>query len=158
MMMLYRLVRLIETHSEALAAGLLDQVQNSELTRGYQNVPPEELKERVYEIYRHLGEWLMGKDELYLEQRYLQIGARRVCQRVPLSEVIWVIVLTKENLWEFIKKEAVLERPVEVFGELEMLQLLEQFFDRAIYYASVGYELAVADQALRETSAPSKKA
>ena len=157
MMMLYRLVRLIETHSEALAAGLLDQVQNSELTRGYQNVPPEELKERVYEIYRHLGEWLMGKDELYLEQRYLQIGARRVCQRVPLSEVIWVIVLTKENLWEFIKKEAVLERPVEVFGELEMLQLLEQFFDRAIYYASVGYELAVAEQVLGETSAPNKK-
>jgi len=25
-----------------------------------------------------------------------------------------------------------------------MLQLLEQFFDRAIYYASVGYELEVA--------------
>jgi hypothetical protein len=111
----------------------------------------------VYEIYRHLGEWLMGKDELHLEQRYLQIGARRACQRVPLSEVIWVIVLTKENLWDFIKKESVLERPVEVFGELEMLQLLEQFFDRAIYYASVGYELAVADQALKDSSAPAKK-
>jgi hypothetical protein len=27
-----------------------------------------------------------------------------------------------------------------VFGELEMLQLLEQFFDRAIYYAALGYE------------------
>jgi hypothetical protein len=74
---------------------------------------------------------------------------------VPLSEVVWVIVLTKENLWEFIKKEAVLERPVEVFGELEMLQLLEQFFDRAIYYASVGYELEVAHQSLKETSAAS---
>jgi hypothetical protein len=34
---------------------------------------------------------------------------------------------------------------VEVFGELEMLQLLEQFFDRAIYHASVGYEQAVAE-------------
>jgi hypothetical protein len=88
----------------------------------------------------------MGKDEFHLEQRYLQIGRERAHQRVPLSEVIWVIVLTKENLWEFIKKESVLERPVEVFGELEMLQLLEQFFDRAIYYASVGYELEVADQ------------
>jgi hypothetical protein len=76
---------------------------------------------------------------------------------VPLSEVIWVIVLTKENLWDFIKKEAVLERPVEVFGELEMLQLLEQFFDRAIYYAAVGYELAVADQLLKETGAPAEK-
>jgi hypothetical protein len=59
-----------------------------------------------------------------------------------------VIVLTKDNLWEFIKKESVLEQPVEVFGELEMLQLLEQFFDRAIYYASVGYEQAVANPAL----------
>ena len=46
---------------------------------------------------------------------------------------------------------------MEVFGELEMLQLLEQFFDRAIYYASVGYELEVAEQVLRE-SAPIKRA
>ena len=95
--------------------------RTSELTHHYQNVPPEELKERVYEIYRHLGEWLMGKDESQFEQRYLKIGARRAGQRVPVSEVIWVIVLTKENLWEFLKKEAVLERHVEVFGELEML-------------------------------------
>ena len=58
----------------------------------------------MYEIYRHLGEWLMGKDEYQLEQRYLQIGSRRAGQRVPLSEVIWVIILTKENLWDFIKR------------------------------------------------------
>jgi hypothetical protein len=158
MMMLYRLVRLIETHSQSLAESLLDRVQNSEFTRSFQNVPSAELQERVYEIYRHLGEWLIGKDECHLEQRYLQIGARRASQGVPVSELIWVIVLTKENLWEFIQKEAVLERPVEVFGELEMLQLLEQFFDRAIYYASVGYETAIAAEARVGSSAPSKKA
>jgi len=158
-MMLYRLVRLIESHSQALAAGLLDQVQNSKLTQNFQQkVPPDDLKERVGEIYRHLGEWLMGKDELQLEERYLRIGARRAEQQVPLSEVIWVIILTKDNLWEFIKKESVLERPVEVFGELEMLQLLEQFFDRAIYYAAVGYERAIADPTLGQTGARSKKA
>ena len=87
----------------------------------------------------------------------MKIGARRADQQVPLSEVIWVIILTKDNLWELIKKESVLERPVEVFGELEMLQLLEQFFDRAIYYASVGYEQAVANPTLRETGASSKE-
>lgn len=149
MILLYRLVRLIETHSDALANCLLDRVRNSELTASFQkNVPAEELKERVSEVYRHLGEWLMSKDELNLEQRYLQIGAQRAAQRVPVSELIWVIILTKENLWEFIKRESVLERPVEVFGELEMLQLLDQFFDRAIYYASVGYELTQAEQAI----------
>ena len=151
MMMLYRLVRLIETHSEALAACLLDRVQNSEATPDYGKVPPEELKERVYEIYRHLGDWLITKDELDLEQRYLAIGARRALQGVPLSQVAWAIVLTKENVWEFIKKEIGIERPVEVFGEMEMFQLLDRFFDRAIYYAAVGYELAVAEHAITDT-------
>ena len=147
MMMLYRLVRLIETHSQALAACLLDRVQSSEATPNYQNVPAEELKERVYEIYRHLGDWLITKDEFDLEQRYLKIGARRAQQNVPLSEVAWAIMLTKDNLWEFSKRESVEERPVEVFGELEMLQMLDHFFDRAVYYAAVGYERAVAETA-----------
>jgi len=144
MMLLYRLVRLIETHSQALAANLLEKVQNSEHTRNYCNVPPEELKERVYEIYRHLGEWLIGKTEFDIEKRYLEIGERRAQQHVPLSQVAMVIILTKENLWDFLKKESVIDRPVEVFGELEMLQMLEQFFDHAIFYAAVGYERAVA--------------
>lgn len=118
-------------------------MQSSQATPDYQNVPPEELKERVYEIYRHLGDWLMNRDEFDLEQRYLKIGARRAQQNVPLSQVVCAIILTKDNLWEFLKKESVLE-PVEVFGELEMLQMLNRFFDRAIYHAVIGYDRAVA--------------
>jgi hypothetical protein len=156
MMFAYRLVRLIETHSDALAAGLLHKVQSCESTASYRNVPPEELKERVYEIYRHLGDWLLGKTEFDIEARYLEIGARRAQQQVPLSQLTMTIILTKENLWEFLKKESVLDRPVEVFGELELLQLLEQFFDHAIYYAAVGHERATAPPAERETTVAGK--
>jgi len=152
MMIFYRLVRLIENHSQALAASLLDRVQNSEATSRYRSVPPEELKERVFEIYRHLGDWLITKDELDVEARYLEIGTRRASQHVPLSQLVWAIVLTKENLWQFIKKETALEHPVEVAGEMEMLELLDQFFDRAIYYAAVGYERAVAEHAFARTT------
>ncbi|MBZ5574797.1 MAG: hypothetical protein LAO09_23325, partial [Acidobacteriia bacterium] len=155
MMLLYRLVRLIETHSQALAASLLLRVQESDQVGDYRNVPPEELKQRVYEIYRHLGDWLLGKTEFDIEKRYVEIGMRRAEQHVPFSQVAMVIVLTKENLWEFLKKESVIDRPVDVFGELEMLQLLEQFFDHAIYYAAIGYERAVAAGA-RETTAAGK--
>jgi len=144
MMLLYRLVRLIETHSQALAAALLARVQESDHTHDYCKVPPEELKDRVYEIYRHLGDWLLGKTEFDIEQRYLEIGTRRAQQQVPFSQVARTIALTKENLWEFLKKESPVDRPVDVFGELELLQLLEQFFDHAIYYAALGYEREVA--------------
>lgn len=120
------------------------RAQESAHTRDFEKVPPEELKQRVYEIYRHLGEWLIGKTEFDIEQRYLEIGERRAQQGVPFSQVAMVIILTKENLWEFLKKESVIDRPVEVFGELEMLQMLEKFFDQAIFYAALGYERAVA--------------
>jgi hypothetical protein len=140
MMLAYRLVRLIENNSGALAAGLLKKVQASDCTSSYHHVPPDELKQRVYEIYRHLGDWLLGKTEFDIEKRYLEIGARRAEQQVPLSQLTMTIIFTKENLWEFLKSQAVLDRPTEVFGELEMLQLLDKFFDTAIYYAAVGYE------------------
>jgi len=153
-MLLYRLVRLIETHSQALATALLTRVQESDQTRDYRNVPPDELKDRVYEIYRHLGDWLLGKTEFDIEKRYREIGRRRAEQHVPFSQLAMTIVLTKENLWEFLKKETPMDRPVEVFGELELLQLLEQFFDHAIFYAALGYEKAM--EHLTESMATSK--
>jgi hypothetical protein len=151
MMFSYRLVRLIETHADALAAGLEERVQTSSQITHFHSLPAHELKERVYEIYRHLGEWLLGKNELDIEHRYLEIGVRRARQKVPLSELIQAIVLTKENLWEFLKSEAVMDRAVEIMGELELLQMLEMFFDRAIYYAAVGYEGEVERAAQQES-------
>jgi hypothetical protein len=144
MMFSYRLVHLIETHADALAHGLEERVRTDSQVAHFRNLPAHELKERVYEIYRHLGEWLLGKNELDIEHRYREIGTRRARQKVPLSEVIQAIVLTKENLWEFLKSEAVVDRAVEIMGELELLQMLEMFFDRAIYYAAVGYEEQLA--------------
>jgi hypothetical protein len=144
MMFSYRLVRLIETHADALAAGLEERVADSLQVMHFRDISAHELRERVYEIYRHLGEWLLGKNELDIEQRYREIGSRRAQQKVPLSEVVQAIVLTKENLWEFLKSEAVMDRAIEIMGELELLQMLEMFFDRAIYYAVVGYEEEIA--------------
>ena len=112
----------------------------------FRSIPVHELRERVYEIYRHLGDWLLGKNQVDIEQRYREIGARRASQKVPLAEVIQVIILTKDNLWDFLKSEAVADRAVEIMGELELLQMLEQFFDRAIYFAAIGYQEQVENE------------
>ncbi len=143
-----RLVRLIETHSDRLAATLLEKTQQSDKTANYiEKVPAEDLRQRVYEIYHYLGQWLISKKESDVEQRYLEIGALRYRQGVLLSQVVWAILLVKDNLFDFLSREAMPERTSEIFGELEILQLLEQFFDRAVYYAAVGYEGAQARRA-----------
>jgi hypothetical protein len=147
MILTYRLVRLIETHSDALAASLLQKVQKSDQTDAYCKVPLEELKERVRDIYLHLGEWLLGKSDADIERRYTLIGVRRAQQGVPLCQLIWAIVLTKNNLWEFILDESAPDRPVEIFGKQELLQLLNHFFDCAIHAAAIGYEWAADENA-----------
>ena len=149
MMLAYRLLRLIETHYEALANGLLQRLQESEKTTDFKRVPPAEFKAAVSEIYHHLGEWLLGKTESEIERRYVEIGAQRRSQGVRFSQLVWAIVLTKEYLWEYLKKEALPDKPVEVFGELEVFELLDQFFDRAIYYAGIGFEEEQASRAGR---------
>lgn len=140
MMLSYRLVRLIETNADVLAMGLERKVMSSAYMSSFRKIPPDELRQRVYEIYRHLGDWLLGKDQEEIEQRYREIGARRALQKLPLAEVIQAIVLTKENLLDYLRSEAVLDRAVEILGELELLQMLGQFFDRAIYFAALGYQ------------------
>jgi hypothetical protein len=140
MLLTYKLVQLIEQHSEPLAAGLLERVKKSPLLPEYRNVPEAELKQRVQEIYSQLGEWLTNGREQDIETRYTEIGARRAGQGVPLSQLIWTIVLVKENLWDYLRHNARAEDLYELSSAHEMLQLLEQFFDRAVYYGAVGYE------------------
>jgi hypothetical protein len=45
-----------------------------------------------HEIYRHLGEWLLHRNESEIEKRYTEIGDRRDHRGVPLRELIWAIV------------------------------------------------------------------
>ena len=142
MLLAYRLVKLIEMHSDGLARSLHERYRSDKKCSAYANVPEDELKAKVYEVYRHLGEWLMGKTEADVEHRYLEIGAKRFEQGVPASQVVWMICLVRENLWDYLQKYAELEKPAEIFGEVELLEMLDQFFNRAIYYATLGHERA----------------
>jgi hypothetical protein len=137
-----RMVRMIETHSHEFARGLLHRIEGQERCQDFlRKVPREELERTVQEIYQHLGEWLTQKTECDIELRYTTIGERRAFQGVSLSHLVCAIIATKEHLWEYVFKEVMADpRPLELFQDAELAQLVEQFFDRAIYFAAIGYE------------------
>ncbi|MGH9512328.1 MAG: hypothetical protein ACRD2U_09345 [Terriglobales bacterium] len=139
-MIALRFVHLIENHSDELAQGLIEKFLASSRTTDMRQVPPEELRERSYEILHQLGEWLLTKTDTDIEQRYFDIGIRRAAQGVSLSDYCWAMVLTKRHLWEFLQEHAVTHNPVDLYGELELLRLLDEFFDRSLCYAAEGYE------------------
>jgi len=141
-MIRHRLIRLIESRSDELANELLLRAKSSAHLTNFSKVPPSELKQRVYEIYRNLGEWLIKRTEEDIEKQYFTIGARRFRQGVPLSELIWAIILTKDNLWDFLNRESFPGFEMEVLAEHEMFRMIDRFFNHAMYYAARGYEKA----------------
>jgi len=135
-----RLVRLIESHSAELAESLVKKLHTSERTVAYRNIPAHELKVAVLEVYENLGEWLLSKTEADVELRYRELGKRRLSQDVPLSQFMASMLMTKDHLWAFLRRESISDGALQLYGELEFLQSLMNFYDRAIYYASQGYE------------------
>ena len=146
-MIALRLVRLIETHSEELAEGLTRKLLSSDRTRDLRNVQANELHHRCHEIYHNLRDWLLNKTEHDIEHVYKGLGARRAGQGISIAALTWAILLTKEHLWSFLEWEGVHGGLHNVFGELELQRLLDQFFDRAVYYAIEGYEEAMTSRA-----------
>lgn len=137
-----KLVRLIERHSEALSRGLAQEIRNSERTSDFRKIPAEDLQLAATEVYRNLGDWLLLKTDSDIAKRFHAIGAQRAASGIRLHQFLWALKLTRDHLWHFLRREAFADTVVQLHGELELLGLLNQFFDRAIYYAIQGYEEA----------------
>lgn len=139
-MIALRLVRLIESHSEQLTESLVHKLERSSRAADLRKVPAQELRERAREIYRNLSDWLLTKTEDDIERVYTPLGRRRAEQGVTLSALCWALMMTEENLWDFLEMEGMREKPLEILGGFELLRLLDSFFDQAIYFATLGYE------------------
>ena len=143
-----KLVGLIESNSNALSEGLAEKLRASSRTAEFRNVPQGELVKAAREVYSNLSDWLLFKTESDIELRYTKLGSRRAGQGIPLPQLVWAMLMSKEHLLAFVQREGMVEGPLQVFGELELLQLLDQFFDRAVYFAVTGY----SDGAQREAA------
>ena len=134
------LVRLIERHSSELAAESVTKLRISPRTTDLRKVPVEELRRHIEEILQHLTEWLITKTGRDIERHFFELGERRASQGVTLSDFCWATAVIKEHLWEFLERQGFKRGPVEVYGEMELLRLLDQFFDRVLCFATEGHE------------------
>ena len=148
-MIALRLVRLIEHHSDQLAEGLLLKLDACHKCPDLKKVPRQETEERSREIYQHLSEWLVNKTEHDIEHTYRRIARRRFDQGIALSSVYWAFVVTKEHLWDYLMHEGATESPLDLRAGFELIRLMEQFFETAMYYMSLEYE-ELRGEALRK--------
>jgi hypothetical protein len=111
------LVRVIERHSTELATELVTKLGTSPRTTDLRKG-----RRQIEEIL------------------HFELGERRASQGVTLSDFCWAIAVIKEHLWEFLERQGFKRGPVEIYGEVELLRLLDRFLDRALCFATEGDE------------------
>jgi hypothetical protein len=146
-----RLIQLIETHSEALTREALQDLATNPRTRSFQRVPRAELESRTSRLYRNLGEWIGDARDDAVRAEYEEWGRKRFRQKIPLSEIVYALILLKHHLRRYIRDHGLVEfsadlvvpgefLPVHLHGVQELNYMVGEFFDRALYYLARGYE------------------
>ena len=138
-MLSVRLVRMIEDHAEQITRALLNDLQSNPRTPAYHGLSRDELHRRVYEVYHNLGRWLADETDETIEAAYSELSKIRFAEDVPLSEVVYALILTKYHLRDYISTSALLDSAVELYQEKELQRMIGQFFDKATYYTVQAY-------------------
>jgi len=145
-----RLIKLIEDHAEDLTREVLRDLAGNARTPSYNSLPADEMHRRVYDVYHNLGRWLGDKTEEHLESTFGGLGRRRHAEGVPLSEVVYALVLIKDHLRGYIRAVGLVDSAVELYLEEELHLQIGNFFDNAMYQTVKGYEAAATSHAGRE--------
>jgi len=139
-----RLVRMIEQHADELTRALVENLHSNSRTASYHRLSREAIHDRIHNVYKNLGLWLNSKAEEDIEARYSELGKEREAEGIPLSEVVYALILTKYHLRDYIRAAGLVDSAVELYQEQELQRVLGHFFDKAIYYTVRAYEHAAA--------------
>jgi hypothetical protein len=135
-----RLVRMIEDHAEQLTRGLMVDLKQNPRTSEYHNLSDEEIHRRVYDVYHDLGEWLGSEGENFIRTHYSRLGKQRAIEGVPLSQVLYALIRTKAHLFDYVRTAGLIDSAVDLYQLQELRRLVDNFFDKAVYYTTCAYE------------------
>jgi hypothetical protein len=141
--MLYnRFIRVIEDHAESLTRSWIREIKSNPSTGNYAKLSDEELHNNVYDIYRKLGYWIKKEESSLREiaEHFAVLGRQRAKEGFKLSEVLYGIILGRVELWRYIMNEGLVNDPIDLNRALEFWNRISYFFDKAVYFTTVGFE------------------
>jgi hypothetical protein len=148
-----KLVELIEIHASRLTADVTHDLATNPRTAGFRTVPREELEQRVFQILHHLGNWIGDAKSPKVEAEFAGWGSRRFEQGIPISEIVYGIIVLKQHLRRYIRDNGLVDAafprtesdyvlPMHLYTLQELNARVGEFFDEALYHLIRGYEVA----------------
>jgi hypothetical protein len=146
-----KLIELIEIHATRLAADVAQDLRSNPRTAGFRSVPQDDLERRVFQLFHHLGNWIGNPKSERVEAEFVDWGRRRFGQGIPLSEIVYAIVILKQHLRRYIRDNGLVDAafpridgdyvlPMHLHSLHDLNVRVGEFFDEALYYLTRGYE------------------
>ena len=146
-----KLIELIEIHATRLASDAAQDLATNTRTPGFRGVPRDDLEQRVYRLFRHLGDWIGSPKSERVEAEFAEWGRRRFGQGIPLSEIVYAILILKQHLRRYIREHSLIEEafphiesdyvlPMHLHALQDLNSRVGEFFDEALYHLARGYE------------------
>jgi hypothetical protein len=146
-----RLVELIEIHSQRITKDIVEDLLINERTRGFRAVRRTDLEQRVFQLLHHLGNWIGDPRSDKTRAEFTDWGRRRFDQGIPLSELIFAVIIIKQHLRRYISDNGLVGAsyprmegdyvlPLHLHGLQELNAQVGRFYDEALYSLAVGYE------------------
>lgn len=146
-----KLVELIEIHAPRITTDIVEDLLINERTRGFRAVRRSDLEQRVFQLLHHLGNWIGDPRSDKTRAEFTDWGRRRFDQGIPLSELIFAIIIIKQHLRRYISDNGLVGAsyprmegdyvlPLHLHGLQELNSQVGRFFDEALYSLAIGYE------------------
>ncbi|MCP4677599.1 MAG: hypothetical protein GY854_19205 [Deltaproteobacteria bacterium] len=136
-----KLVDIIEKNADLLTKRWLERVRKHPGTPTYREYDEKELYDRAFNVYSQIGKWIAKETtKADIARHYTALGAQRRKEGFKRSEVFLALIITRRVLWFRVQEEGFLDTVLNLHLALELNNQVIQFFDRAIYFAAVGYD------------------
>ncbi|MFA3782276.1 RsbRD N-terminal domain-containing protein [Melioribacteraceae bacterium 4301-Me] len=137
-----KFVHLVENNAHLLTSQWVEEVKRNPSTKGYRNLSEAELRSRVFDVYKRLGEWLQSDENIYQQtaQHFFNLGKTRAKEGLKVSEVVYALILNRVILWKFVINNGIIDTAIDYHHAIDFYHKVTNFFDKAEYFVCVGYE------------------
>jgi hypothetical protein len=146
-----KLIELIEIHADRLSRDVAQDLATNPRTPGFRHALRQELEQRVFQIFHHLGNWIGDPKSAKVEAEFSDWGRLRFEQGMLVSEIVYAIIILKHHLRRYIHDNGLVEAafpgvekdyvlPMHLHSLQDLNTRVGEFFDEALYYLARGYE------------------
>lgn len=139
-MLFSNLLHNIETHADKLTAEFVADLETNPKTWHFARIAHDDLASGATNLYGRLADWLGVRDHGALDADFTARAMRQRNAGIPLSEVLYAVILLKKHVWEFVKRNALVDSIDDLYQRDEAIILIAEFFDKLIYATALGYE------------------